>query len=82
MAEQQQQETSPTISHAEAVSPGLRSHKLSGTPLNPDEATKMLNEEHITRLTEDAVRKLALYTRNELEGIYIYIFYKLTYLYI
>ncbi|KAI8145711.1 biogenesis of lysosome-related organelles complex-1 subunit 2-domain-containing protein [Fennellomyces sp. T-0311] len=51
-----------------AVSPTLRSNKTAGTPLNPDEATKMLNEEHITKLTEDAVRKLALYTRNELQA--------------
>ncbi|KAI9257174.1 biogenesis of lysosome-related organelles complex-1 subunit 2-domain-containing protein [Phascolomyces articulosus] len=65
--DQQQQSPSPSTSDA-AVSPGLRSNKSTGTPLNPDEATKMLNEEHITRLTEDAVRKLTLYTRNELEA--------------
>ncbi|KAI9498581.1 biogenesis of lysosome-related organelles complex-1 subunit 2-domain-containing protein [Zychaea mexicana] len=72
MAEQQQQQQpspspSPSSPNA-AVSPILRSSKSPGTPLNPDEATKMLNEEHITRLTEDAVRKLTLYTRNELQA--------------
>ncbi|KAI7860775.1 biogenesis of lysosome-related organelles complex-1 subunit 2-domain-containing protein [Circinella umbellata] len=64
----EQKSTSPTVSNSDTISSGLRSHKLTGTPLNPDEATKMLNEEHITRLTEDAVRKLTLYTRNELEA--------------
>ncbi|KAI9005788.1 biogenesis of lysosome-related organelles complex-1 subunit 2-domain-containing protein [Phycomyces nitens] len=33
---------------------------------NLDEATKMLDQEHVTRLTEEVFRKLSNYTRSEL----------------
>ncbi|KAI9312235.1 biogenesis of lysosome-related organelles complex-1 subunit 2-domain-containing protein [Dichotomocladium elegans] len=51
-------------SSSQSKSPVLNTSK----PLNPDEAHKMLKEEHITRLTDEAIRKLAAYTRNELEA--------------
>ncbi|KAI8367694.1 biogenesis of lysosome-related organelles complex-1 subunit 2-domain-containing protein [Radiomyces spectabilis] len=44
----------------------LRSRNTTIPGLNPDEAAKMLNEEYITRLSEEAFRKLAEYTRAEL----------------
>lgn len=59
--------TSPSPSSSSASI--VRNNKTIGTPLNPDDATRMLNEEYITRLTDDAIRKLAAYTRNELQGI-------------
>lgn len=41
---------------------------MQKSTLKPDEATRILKEEHIARLTEDALRKLAEYTQNELRG--------------
>ncbi|CDH53263.1 predicted protein [Lichtheimia corymbifera JMRC:FSU:9682] len=58
--------TSPSPSSSSASI--VRNNKTIGTPLNPDDATRMLNEEYITRLTDDAIRKLAAYTRNELQA--------------
>jgi hypothetical protein len=38
--------------------------------LRPEEATKTLDQEHIVRLTEDAYKNLAEYTKAELEGFF------------
>ncbi|ORY94199.1 biogenesis of lysosome-related organelles complex-1 subunit 2-domain-containing protein [Syncephalastrum racemosum] len=43
-------------------------HKSHKPLLNPDEARRMLNEEHIAKLTETAFGKLAEYTRVELKA--------------
>ncbi|KAG0174608.1 hypothetical protein DFQ29_007422 [Apophysomyces sp. BC1021] len=56
--------TSPSVSSL--LSQSRQNNKGTSSVLNPDEATKMLDQEHIVRQTEEAFRKLADYTRAEL----------------
>ncbi|KAL0077310.1 biogenesis of lysosome-related organelles complex-1 subunit 2-domain-containing protein [Phycomyces blakesleeanus] len=46
--------------------PSSSSRPTRSSAPNLDEATKMLDEEHVTRLTEDVFRRLTNYTRSEL----------------
>ncbi|CAO3649300.1 unnamed protein product [Cunninghamella echinulata] len=56
---------SPQSQHLSAVinSPTL---SQSSQPLKPEEASKQLDQEHITKLTDESFKKLAEYTRAEL----------------
>ncbi|KAL1927807.1 hypothetical protein VTP01DRAFT_3628 [Rhizomucor pusillus] len=48
-----------------STSPLPPGRQQSKSNLNPEEARKILTEEHIGRLTEEAIQKLAEYTRKQ-----------------
>lgn len=56
---------------AMSTSPLPPGRQQSKSNLNPEEARKILTEEHIGRLTEEAIQKLAEYTRKQALGNHI-----------
>jgi hypothetical protein len=50
------------------ASPSSSTSTSNKVPLKPHEYTKGLNQEHITRLTEDAYKQFMEYTKAELKS--------------